>query len=252
MHLIGEISKRSYDDRIKHVGGPLFTETESNEELTSTAYTEEMADSISLDQLSEDYQVNDSISDEEDHDNTTHFVIIDQDGTLVAATHTLGNLFGSGDNVGRFLTNNQTENISTRDQSLKSIEPGKTPRSFTSPTIMTNGDKTIGIGSPGGKRIPMVMTEVLVRHLLFDESLEDAIEAKRFYIEDNDIFTETELDTDVQSGLRARGYEIRELDDVDFYGGIQALVIDEEADEIYGGADSRRNGIWQVAKNKQK
>lgn len=251
MHLIGEISKRSYDDRIKHVGDPLFTETESNEELTSTAYTEEMADSISLDQLSEDYQVNDSISDEEDHDNTTHFVIIDQDGTMVSATHTLGNFFGSGDNVGGFFMNNQMENFSTSDQSLNSIEPGKTPRSFTSPTIMTNGDKTIGIGSPGGKRIPMVMTEVLIRHLLFDQPLEDAISDKRFYIEGNDIFTETELDTDVQSGLRSRGYEIYKKNDVDFYGGIQALVIDEEVNEIYGGADSRRNGIWQVAKNKQ-
>src|SRR5690625_1691768 len=250
MHLIGEISKRSYDDRIKHVRDPHFTETESNDELTSTDYTNEMADSISLDQLSEDYQVNDSISDEEDHDNTTHFVIIDQDGTMVSATHTLGNFFGSGDNVGGFFMNNQMENFSTSDQSLNSIEHGKKPRSFTSPTIMTNGDKTIGIGSPGGKRIPMVMTEVLVRHLLFDESLEDAIEAKRFYIEDNDIFTETELDTDVQSGLRARGYEIYRKNDIDFYGGIQALVIDKKENVIYGGADSRRSGIPLIDSNK--
>src|SRR5699024_11582740 len=208
----------------------------------------------SLDELSDEYKVNDSISDEEDHDNTTHFVIIDQDGTMVSATHTLGNFFGSGDYVGGFFMNNQMENFSTSDSSLNSIEPGKTPRSFTSPAIMTNGDKTIGIGSPGGKRIPMVMTEVLVRHLLFDESLEDAIAAKRFYIEDNDIFTETELDTDVQSGLRARGYEIYRENDIDFYGGIQALVIDKEANEIYGGADTRseerrvgkerRSGRW--------
>lgn len=251
MHLIGEISKRSYDDRVKHVGDPHFTETESNDVLTSTDYTNEMAETISLDQLSEDYEVNDSISDEEDHDNTTHFVIIDQDGTMVSATHTLGNFFGSGDNVAGFFMNNQMENFSKRDQSLNSIEPGKTPRSFTSPTIMTNGNKTMGIGSPGGKRIPIVMTEVLIRHLLFDEPLEEAIADKRFYIEGNDIFTETELDKDVQSSLRSRGYEIYQKNDVDFYGGIQALVIDEEADEIYGGADSRRNGIWQVAKNKQ-
>src|SRR5690625_3811689 len=250
MHLIGEITKRAYDDRIKHVGDPDFTETEPNDYLTSTEYTKEMAETISLDELADEYEVNDSISDEEDHDNTTHFVIIDQDGTMVSATHTLGNFFGSGDYVGGFFMNNQMENFSTSDTSLNSIEPGKTPRSFTSPAIMTNGDKTIGIGSPGGKRIPMVMTEVLVRHLLFDESLEDAIEAKRFYIEDNDIFTETELDTDVQSGLRARGYEIYRENDIDFYGGIQALVIDKKEDVIYGGADSRRSGIWQVARNK--
>jgi len=252
MHLIGEITKRTYDDRIKHIGDPAFTEaeTESNDHLTSRDYTQEMAETISLDELSDDYEVNDSISDEEDHDNTTHFVIIDQDGTMVSATHTLGNFFGSGDYVDGFFMNNQMENFSTSETSLNNIEPGKTPRSFTSPTIITNGEKTIGIGSPGGKRIPMVMTEVLVRHLLFDESLEDAIEAKRFYIEGDDIFTETELDTDVQSGLRARGYEIRELDDIDFYGGIQALVIDKKEDVIYGGADSRRSGIPLIDSNK--
>lgn len=251
MHLIGEISKRSYDDRIKQVGDAKFTDTKPNDELTSTDYTQKMADTISLDELSDDYEVNDSVSDEEDHDNTTHFVIIDQDGTMVSATHTLGNFFGSGDNVGGFFMNNQMENFSTKDDSLNSIEPGKTPRSFTSPAIMTNGKKTIGIGSPGGKRIPMVMTQVLVKHLMFDEPLEEAIEDKRFYIEKNDLFTETELDKDVQSSLRSRGYEIYQKNDIDFYGGIQALVIDGEANEIYGGADSRRNGRWQAAKNKQ-
>ncbi|WP_152658466.1 gamma-glutamyltransferase family protein [Oceanobacillus sp. CFH 90083] len=249
IHLIGEISKRSYDDRVENVGDRFFTDTIPTNELTSADYTKQMADTISLDELSEDYEVNDSISDEEDHDNTTHFVIIDQDGTMVSATHTLGNFFGSGDNVAGFFMNNQMENFSTRDDSLNSIEPGKTPRSFTSPTILTNGERTIGIGSPGGKRIPMVMTQVLVKHLIFNEPFEEAVEDDRFYIEGNDIFTETELDTDVQSGLRARGYEIYNQTDIDFYGGIQSLVIDEETETIYGSADSRRNGIWQVEEN---
>ncbi|WP_077603913.1 gamma-glutamyltransferase family protein [Oceanobacillus sojae] len=249
MHLIGEISKRSYDDRVENVGDRFFTDAMSADELTSAAYTQQMADTISLDELSEDYEVNDSISDEEDHDNTTHFVIIDQDGTMVSATHTLGNFFGSGDNVAGFFMNNQMENFSTSDDSLNSIEPGKTPRSFTSPTILTNGEKTIGIGSPGGKRIPMVMTQVLVKYLMFNEPFDEAVENDRFYIEGNDIFTETELDKDVQSGLRARGYEIYNQTDIDFYGGIQSLVIDEESNTIYGTADSRRNGVWQADTN---
>src|SRR5699024_6291812 len=146
-----------------------------------------------------------SISDEEDDDNTRHFVIIDQDGTMVSATHTLGDFVGSREYVEAGFRNNQMGSFSTSDRALNRVEPGRPPRSVTSPASMTSGDNTSGIGSPGGKRIPMVMTEVLVRHLLFDESLEDAIAANRFYIEDNAIFTETELDTDVQSGLRARG-----------------------------------------------
>src|SRR5699024_5558645 len=166
MHLIGEITKRAYDDRIKQVGDPEFTETESNDHLTSLEYTKKMAETISLDELSDEYEVNDSISDEEDQDNKTHFVIIEQDGTMVSATHTLGNFFGSGDYVEGFFMNNQMENFSTSDSSLNSIEPGKTPRSFTSPAIMTNGDKTIGIGSQDGKRNHKVMIKIFVRILL--------------------------------------------------------------------------------------
>ncbi|WP_080873598.1 gamma-glutamyltransferase family protein [Oceanobacillus timonensis] len=251
IHLIGEISKRSYDDRVENVGDTLVDDTIPTDELTSSEYSQQMADTISLDELSEDYEVNDSVSDEEDHDNTTHFVIIDQDGTMVSATHTLGNFFGSGDNVAGFFMNNQMENFSQRDDSLNSIEPGKTPRSFTSPSILTNGEKTIGIGSPGGKRIPMVMTQVLTKYLLFNEPFDEAIDDSRFYIEDNDILTETELDTDVQSGLRARGYEIYNQTDVDFYGGIQALIVDGESNEIFGSKDERRNGISKVEENPQ-
>lgn len=246
IHLIGEISKRSYDNRVKEVGDDEFVDVKATDSLTAKDYTKEMADTISLDRLSDEYEVNDSISDEEDHDNTTHFVIIDQDGTMVSATHTLGNFFGSGDNVAGFFMNNNMENYSQSDDSLNNIEPGKTSRSFTSPAILTNGDKIIGIGSPGGKRIPMVMTQVLTKYLLFGEPLEDAIRDKRIYIEKNDIFTEEELETDIQAELRARGYEIYEKTDIDFYGGIQTLVIDKEENKIYGGADKRRNGIWQV------
>ncbi len=93
------------------------------------------------------------------------------------------------------------------------------------------------------------MTQVLVKYLMFNEPFDEAVEDNRFYIEGNDIFTETELDRDVQSELRARGYEIYNQTDIDFYGGIQSLVIDEGSNSIYGAADSRRNGVWQADTN---
>lgn len=250
IHLIGEISKRSYDDRVNSVGDIEFFGDEppkgllSMDELTSSEYTEGMAADIELNQLSDEYEVNDSIADEEDHDNTTHFVITDKDGTMISATHTLGNFFGSGDSVKGFFLNNQMENYSQSDDSLNSIEPGKTSRSFTSPAILSNGEKMIGVGSPGGKRIPMVMTEVLVNYLLFDMKLQDAVDADRFYIEGDDINTETELDKDVQADLRSRGYELYQVTDPEFYGGIQTLVINQESGVVYGAVDDRRHGIW--------
>lgn len=250
IHLLSEITKKTYADRIDQVGDPKFTEGETPlDEVLSQDYAKEMADTISLDEISESGEINDSISDEEDHDNTTHFVIIDEEGTMISATHTLGNFFGSGDFVGGFFMNNQMENFSQSASSLNNIEPGKTPRSFTSPTILTNGEKTIGIGSPGGKRIPMVMTQVLIKHLIYGEPLDEAVKDGRIYVEDNNIFTEYELDTETQSRLRAMGYEIIQKDDVDYYGGIQSLVIDNEEEQIYGVADERRGGIPIIDRN---
>src|SRR5699024_11479610 len=103
-------------------------------------------------------------------------------------------------------------------------------------------DEKNGIGSHGGKRIPDVMSDVLNRYLLIGDDWENAIDYSRFYIEDDKIYTEEELDTDIQAQLRQIGYEIYNISEADFYGGIQALVHDKKAQELFGAADHRRPG----------
>src|SRR5690625_199962 len=118
---------------------------------------------------------------------------------MVSATHTLGNLFGSCDFVSVFFLNNQIDNYSLSPYSPNYLESEKVSRSFTSPSILKNDGQTIGIGSPGGKRIPAVMSDVLTRYLLIGDDWENAIDDSRFYIEDDKIYTEEELDTDRKS-----------------------------------------------------
>ena len=165
---------------------------------------------------------------------------------MVSATHTLGNFFGSGDFVAGFFLNNQIDNYSLSPASPNYLESEKVSRSFTSPSILKNEEKTIGIGSPGGKRIPAVMSDVLTRYLMLGDEWEDAIDDSRFYVENDNIYTEAELDKDVQAQLRAKKYEIYNIREADFYGGIQALVHDKKSQELFGAADHRRPGSWQV------
>ncbi|WP_146817370.1 gamma-glutamyltransferase [Halobacillus faecis] len=245
IHLIGEISKRTYDDRLSEIGDPRFYENDI-QELTTKPYSEELASTISMDKLSDQYEVNDSEADIEDHDNTTHFVVVDKNGMMVSATHTLSNFFGSGRNIAGIFLNDTMRNFSISGLPPNNQEPGKRPRSFTAPTILTNGEKVIGIGTPGGKRIPMVLTQVLTQNLLFNEPIEEAIQAPRFYIEDNNIFVEKEFDKGVRRELEARGYNVYLKDSPFYYGGVQALVVDRANTTMYGGADSRRDGTWQV------
>src|SRR5699024_608923 len=188
-HLLGEITKQTYGDRLTSIGDAEFEDLDSMEELTSDAYVEDLVDSISKDSPSEGFELNDSVSDEEDYNNTTHFVVVDKDGTMVSTTNTLGNFFGSGNSVNGFFMNNNMENFSKKEDITNSAEPGKTSRSFTSPAIIKNDDKTIGIGSPGGKRIPIIMADVLYKYLIQDEELEDAIEADRVYVDNDDVLT---------------------------------------------------------------
>ncbi|MBS4195639.1 gamma-glutamyltransferase [Bacillus sp. FJAT-49870] len=246
IHLLGEISKRAYFDRLKNIADPSFFQPPKN--LTSKEYTKKLVKDISLNKLSENYRINDSVADEEDYDNTTHFVVVDKKGMVVSTTNTLGNFFGSGKYVGGFFLNNQLSNFSNSANLPNSPAPGKRPRSFTSPTILKNKDMVIGIGTPGGKRIPMVLTQVIIRHLLLGESIQEAIDAPRFYVEDKVIYTEEPFSKNISKELRSRGYKVIIKKSPSFYGGVQALIIDRKKEEIYGGADERRSGYWQVAK----
>lgn len=245
IHLVGEISKKAYEDRTENIADPAFGKG-IPDKLTKEEYAKELAEEISIGELSEDYEVNDSLADKEDHDNTTHFVIVDKEGTMVSATHTLSNFFGSGQFVSGYFLNNMLSNFSMSEGKINSPEPGKRPRSFTTPTIIRNDDMLMGIGTPGGKRIPAIMTQVLIRQLMYEDTLEEALEAPRFYAEGETIYVEEGFDSEALDELRDMGYEVAFRESSFFFGGVQALVIDYEDNQLYGGADPRRGGIWQV------
>jgi len=243
-HVTSEITNRANSDRVKHIGDPAFSEI-NEKELTDKEYSRELAQDVSLNKLSEKYQLKGNDL-EEEHISTTHFVVTDKDGTVVSVTNTLSNFFGSGENVEGFFLNNNLNNFNNIKNSLNYYEPGKRSRTFTAPTILKKDDEVIGIGTPGGSRIPMMLTEVLVRHLLFKDSLQDAIDAPRFSIENNHLYTEFQYPMSVREELEGMGYDVKEKSSAIYYGGIQAIVIDQKNNRIYGGADPRRQGTWKV------
>jgi len=247
VQVISEISKVAYRERLTNIGDPAFV-NKPYKQLISDKYIDSIVNQVSLTSISKQEIINDSEADEEDHNNTTHFVVVDKDGMMVSATHTLSNFFGTGTYVDGFFLNNQLENFSYTTSSPNVIKAGKRPRSFISPMILVNDDKVIGIGSPGGKRIPMVISQVLIRHIMLNQSIQDAINSPRFYVENNKLFVENTFPIDVLEELERKGYSIYYRDTEFFFGGVQSLVIDKEKNMIYGGADSRRNGYWLVEK----
>ncbi|HWL24641.1 MAG TPA: gamma-glutamyltransferase [Ureibacillus sp.] len=243
-HLIGEISKRANHDRLKNIGDPAFYKV-NVDELTEKDYSKSLSQDISLEELSNQYRLEGEDA-EEEHISTTHFVVTDKEGTMVSVTNTLSNFFGTGKNVDGFFLNNNLENFNKKSSSPNYYEPGKISRTFTAPTILRSEDEIIGIGTPGGSRIPMMLTEVLVRHLKFNEPLQDAIETPRFSVENDHIYTEIQYPVSVQNELNDIGYDVEMNSSPLYYGGIQAIVIDKSENIISGGADPRREGTWMV------
>ncbi|WP_460224063.1 gamma-glutamyltransferase family protein [Bacillus cereus] len=230
---VEEISRIAYQDRKKNIGDPNFVDMNSNE-MVSDNY------------ISTIKNPNGEVLSEEEHESTTHFVIIDRDGTVVSSTNTLSNFFGTGDYTEGLFLNNQLQNFGSNGPNR--YEPGKRSRTFTAPAVLKKDGETIGIGSPGGNRIPQVLTPVLDKYTHGKGSLQDIVDGYRFTFEKNTVYTEIPLGTQVRDELSRKGFNVEHKVSPMFYGGVQVLVKDERENVITGAGDDRRNGTWKSNK----
>jgi gamma-glutamyltranspeptidase/glutathione hydrolase len=258
IHLINEITKTTYSHRVNTLGDPEFDEIDHTA-LMSNESIEQMLDEISFDGITETdtSTLFDSPAEENDSRHTTHFVIVDKEGRMVSATHSLGEFYGSGRYINGFFLNNQLDNFSQVEDSINRYEPGKRPRTFVSPVIFEEqGKPVLGLGTPGGKRIPaMLFQSIMQYHYALNDdgdvlSLQEAIEKPRFYNEEEVIYIENALPDETVENLRNMGYSVIGHESALFYGGIQGLGVilndQGETQGMYGAGDTRRNGAWQI------
>lgn len=248
--LLTNVIKRSYYDRRDNIGDPGYIYVPSAE-LAGREYARDMALEISADRFGgrlDDFVIEDTPADLEDHDNTTHFVVVDKEGAMVSVTNTISQFFGSGVYVDGFFLNNQLKNFSSSAGSPNLIEPGKRARSYISPVILAkDGRPVLGIGTPGGNRIPMVMAQAIISLIRYGDSIEEAIARPRYYLEDrNVLYLEKDIPAAEKEVLRARGYTVIVYDAPMTYGGLYAIYIDYEKDQMYAVADPRRTGAASV------
>ncbi|MCP3027617.1 gamma-glutamyltransferase [Halobacillus sp. A5] len=243
---MGMINRVSYKDRLKHVGDPEFTDVPVKE-MMSDEHIEKLSSGIEGSELTEEYQSDlDSDADLEDHENTTHFVVVDKDGMMVSVTNTLSNFFGSGDYVEGFFLNNQLKNFSNNDDSPNRPEPGKRPFSYTTPVILSkNGNPVIGIGASGGRRITPIVAQQLVRMIKFNEPIQASVEEPRTFLELNEDTLQVENDYVFLDDPEKLGIDVQYSDRTSYFGSVQGLVIDYENNNIHGASDPRRQGSWE-------
>lgn len=251
MHHFGEALRFIFSDREQYLGDPDFISIPV-QEMVSKKYAARIASQIKPDELLGIYPYGAFDEKQQEKENTTHLCVGDREGNIVSLTQSINHFFGSGivpEKTG-FLLNNHMDDFSRDPSSSNAPRPGRRPVSSMGPLIMfKETEPVLVLGSPGGTRIFPSLTQIIINIIDFDMSLDEAIEAPRFFTYSSggkarSMFLESRIPQEAIDSLREIGHEIvvREAYDK-YFGGAQGIMIFPHKKIIYGGADSRRDGF---------
>jgi len=250
VHLLSEAMQRAFADRAVFHGDPDYYDVPVEKSL-SKEYAKERAQTIG-DLRTKDGEIfAGNLKNYDESPDTTHYSIIDSEGNAVSNTYTLGSSFGSGVTVkkGGFLMNNQMRNFSHfygqegkeyGNSEANRLEPGKRMISTQTPTLVFDPDGRLMmiLGSPGGGRIPNILTQVISNIIDHDMSFSEAVMAPRINQRlEGKLQLETGFSPDTIKLLKAKNHQPENSMTM---GSVQAVFL--EGDTLYGVADTRRPG----------
>ena len=250
IHLLSEAMQRAYADRAEYHGDPDYYAVPVKE-ILNKEYSLDLSKKITENRTPDGQIFEGDLKKYDESPDTTHFSIIDSNGNAVSNTYTLGSSFGSGVTIkqGGFLMNNQMRNFSHfygkadakyGTSEANKLEPGKRMISTQTPTLVfkPNGNLMMILGSPGGGRIPNIITQVISNVIDHEMSFTESVMAPRINqrLED-DLQLETGFSPDTVNLLKLRGHNIETSTTM---GSVQAIFL--EGENIFGVADTRRPG----------
>jgi gamma-glutamyltranspeptidase/glutathione hydrolase len=192
VHYQIEAMRHAYLDRNSYLGDPDFVKNPLDR-LLSKDYAASLRQVIAPDKAGISAEMKPGVAPHEGS-NTTHYSIVDKDGNAVSVTYTLNDWFGAkvmargtgvmlNDEMDDFTSKIGVPNLYGLVQGqANSIAPGKTPLSSMSPTIVTQGGKTVMVvGTPGGSRIITAVLHTILNVIDYDMDLQEAVDAPRFH-----------------------------------------------------------------------
>jgi gamma-glutamyltranspeptidase/glutathione hydrolase len=251
-HWIASAMQRAYVDRARYMGDPAFTHVPLRT-LTSKEYAQKVSATIDPDHAAPADSLLEKMQVLPEHSETTHFSIMDREGNVVVSTQTINGWFGSkvvAEGTG-ILLNNEMDDFAAKPgasnmfgaigSTANSVQPGKTPLSSMSPTIvLENGKPRLAVGAPGGTRIITCVAQTILNTLVYHLPLYDSVNALRIHeqwkpdvlhIENPGFGAVTEGD------LARRGWKIEKGD-----AGCAVMVVAREGDILHGVSEPRDHG----------
>lgn len=178
------------------------------------------------------------------HGSTTHISVIDKQGMAVSMTTSNGE--GSGivvPGTGIHL-NNMLGEEDINPLGFHALPGGATLSSMMAPSIfIEQGKPSLVLGSGGSNRLRGAILQVLMRHKMLGEDLEQAVLAPRLHNEANELDIEPEFLGDHERELLIKlGWELRQWNKQSIYfGGVHAITRSANG-MLHGCGDPRRGG----------
>jgi gamma-glutamyltranspeptidase/glutathione hydrolase len=251
VHFVAEAMRRYYADRSEHLGDPDFVKVPVRG-LVDRAYVEKLRASIDWDHASPSASVKPGKPAPPEPTETTNFSIVDAMGNAVALTYTINGGYGNGVTVPKlgFLLNNEMDDFAVKpgvpnmfqlvQGEANAIQPGKTPLSSMSPTmLLKDGGLRMVVGAPGGSRIITGVLQVILNVVDFGMNIQEAIDAPRFHHQwlPDKLYLEKGFSPDTVELLKQRGHAI---DSAETVANVNGIVIEEGW--LTGAWDGRRDG----------
>jgi len=178
-------------------------------------------------------------------EDTIYLAVVDAQGNAVSLIQSLYEYFGSGVMVPEtgMILHNRGRGFSLDPEHVNRIEPGKRPYHTLHPAmILKDGRPRIVLGSPGADGQTQTVMQLTANLLDFGADVQETNEAPRWRSNpDGSLLLEGRFPAETVAHLRARGHDLKVLDDWDMImGSSQAILIDRERGVLAGGADPRR------------
>jgi len=263
VHAMVEVMRRAYADRAKFLGDTDFVKVPVAG-LTSRAFAEQRRKDIDPARASDSKAVGDADPLPYESPQTTHFTIVDGDGTVVANTYTLNESYGAAVTAAGtgILLNDEMDDFTSKpgvpnaygliQGEANAIEPRKKPLSSMTPTIvLRDGKAWFSVGSPGGSTIINTVLQVIVNVVDYGMNLQQAIDAPRFHhqwLADKIAYESFEFSRDTQDALEKMGHVFAERPGAPptYTGGglgdAHGVMIDADGTRL-GASDPRRGGV---------
>jgi len=267
IHLIAEAFRRAMFDRAEFMGDPDFAKIPVAQ-LIDKRYATAWRDSIEpsrasgkdlkrpgvfheLDSYAAAHPMRGPIL---DPPHTTHYSVVDADGSAVAVTTTLNDSLGSRVTVEGlgFLLNDEMDDFASKQGvpnvygliqgPANAIGPGKRPLSAMTPTIvLKDGKLFLVLGAEGGPTIITNVANILLSVVEDGLDIQEAVNAPRFHHQwlPDELKLEDRISPDTARLLEAKGHKITREH---FWGDAECIMIDPKTGERLGAADGRNNG----------